>query len=105
MYAIKIISNGHTYLYLAEEVSYSFKVSKSAEDFYANMENGDNVFIIGEVGDGDVEYIEMGLYDSSGRDDTSKVFYIWPTAWVYIMQEGKTIEAINVHEIKQEVKV
>jgi hypothetical protein len=105
MYAIKVIGNEHTYLYQAEEVSYSFKISKGSEDFYANMENGDNIFIIGEVGDGEFEYLELFLYDRHTDREISKMFYIMPTSWVYIMQEGKTIEAINIHEIKQGINL
>ena len=105
MYAIKIISGEHTYMYLAEELSYSFKTCKSSKKFYENVENGDNIFVVGEVGDGEFEYLVMFLYDRHTDREISKMFYIMPTAWIYIMQEGKTIEAINIHEIKQGVEV
>ncbi|MBE3086336.1 MAG: hypothetical protein IMZ64_08995 [Bacteroidetes bacterium] len=101
MYAIKIVSNEHVYLHLADEVNYIYKTAKGSEDFYSEMENGENVFIVGEIADGEFEYLEVYLH----TDHSVKLFYIMPTAWLYIMQEGKTIEAINVHEIKQSVEV
>jgi hypothetical protein len=101
MYAIKMISNKHTYMHLADEVNFIYKTAKDAEEFYSEMENGEDVFIVGEVQDGECEYLELYLH----TDTTHKLFYIMPTAWVYIMQEGKTIEAINIHEIKQSVEV
>jgi hypothetical protein len=105
MYAIKIINGEHTYLYLAEEISYSFKICNGVEEFYSNVENGDNVFVVGEVAGGEFEYLIMFLYDRHTDREISKMFYIMPNSWIYIMQEGKTIEAINIHEIKQGVKV
>jgi hypothetical protein len=105
MYAIKIVSGEHTYLYQAEEISYSFKIRENVEGFYENMENGDNVFVIGDVQGGEFEYLVLFLYDRHTDREISKMFYIMPQSWVYIMQEGKTIEAINIHEIKQGVNV
>jgi hypothetical protein len=97
MYAIKIMSNEHVYMHLADEVNYIYKLAKDSADFYSEMENGENVFIVGNVQDGEFEYLEVYLH----TDHSVKLFYIMPTAWLYIMQEGKTIEAINVHGIKQ----
>lgn len=100
MYAIKIVSGEHTYLYLAEEISYSFKIGNGIAGFYENMEEGDNVFVIGEASDKEFEYLILFLYDRHTDREISKMFYIMPKSWVYIMQEGKTLEAINIHEIK-----
>jgi len=105
MYAIKIVNGETTYLYLAEEVSYSFKICKNSKTFYSNMENGDNVFVVGEANDNEFEYLVMFLYDRHTDREISKMFYIMPQSWIYIMQEGKTIEAINIHEIKQCVEI
>jgi len=104
MYAIKIISQDHTRFYLADEVHYSRVSYKNSDDFYSNMENGENVFIIGDTPDGECEYLRLYLYKSFKEDDAI-IMYIFPSAWVYIMQEGKTIEAIRIIPMEESIEV
>lgn len=104
MYAIKIISGSTTYLYEAEELNYKATMCENSEEFYSSLDNDGNEFILGDVPDGKFEYCKMYLNDSFERNGY-KVFYIMPVAWIYIMQNGKTIEPLQVHKFEESVVV
>lgn len=105
MYAIKIISDDTTYLYLSQSMSYRFISCKNQEEFYSeHLENGDNVFIMGTIPEDEFEILKIRLSLTTHPED-EKIYYVAPSAWVYIMQEGKTIEVIRVLELQSNVEV
>lgn len=104
MYAIKIISGVMTYFYQAEEISYKAVMCEGSEEFYSTLDNDGNEFIMGDVPNSKFEYYKMYLNDSFERNGY-KVFYIMPEAWIYIMQNGKTIEPLQIHKFQESVEV
>lgn len=103
MYAIKIVSTnldglGNTSAFhLAEEVSYSHCRYASTTDFWAQVELHQPSHQLGNSpeidGKGEGWYVDLRLYKDG---DIIKEFFVMPVAWVYIMQDGKTIEVVNV---------
>lgn len=96
MYAIKIVSDS-TVFHLAEEISYRHCKYASTADYWAQVEIEQPTHQIGDSpkSDGKDEgwYVDLNLY----KDNVVfKELFVMPMAWIYIMQDGKTIEVVNV---------
>jgi hypothetical protein len=99
MYAIKIVSN-FTAFHLADEVTYVRKEFKNKEDFWAQVGEQQPSYQIGDSPTKDEPgwYIDLCLYRSPENVILKEIFVMCP-AWIYIMQDGKTIEVIKAFEI------
>jgi len=96
MYAIKIESD-NTVFHLAEEISYSHRKYTNTVDYWAQVEEHQPTHQLGNSPklDGKDEgwYVDLCLYKDN---EIVKEIFVMPMAWIYIMQEGKTIEVVNV---------
>lgn len=105
MYAIKIITSNNsevetettTVFYLAEEIAYINRRYENTADFWAQVERHNPSYQLGDSPETDGKkegrYVDLRIYNSN---DLIKQIFVLPWAWIYIMQDGKTIEAINV---------
>ena len=105
MYAIKVITSNNsevetettTVFYLAEEITYINRRYASTADFWAQVERHSPSYQLGDSPKTDGKeagrYVDLCIYKDG---DILKQIFVLPWAWIYIMQDGKTIEAINV---------
>jgi len=96
MYAIKIVSN-FTAFHLADEVTYVRKEYKDKADFWVQVGDQQPSYSIGDSPATDEPgfYIDLCLYRNP-ENVINKEIFIMPDAWIYIMQDGKTIEVVKV---------
>jgi len=96
MYAIKIVNDYSTVFHLAEELSYSFKTYKGSDEFFEIVDKIKPTHQLGDPllsGDIDSRFLDLTLLKN---DESLRELFIMSPSRVYIMQDGKTIEVINV---------
>lgn len=100
MYAIKIIGEEYTAFHLADEVHYKWLECKDKDEFWDQVREYSPTHQIGNPPSNDLKeltrYVYLTLYEDTNRAEYKSIFVL-PTAWVYIMQDGKTIEVININ--------